>query len=1190
MALTYGSSQFFTSDAATPIQTFMVDSTHFIVFYKDSSNYGKAIVGTISGQTVSYGTAATFVGSAIGECRVEKIDDSKYLIAWTYASGNNYQYLCIASVSDTTVSFGSTASYYAYYGTPHTMTTYLRVTSSTAFTVGTYAYGYRWTSGTISGTTISISNESGTTIDPKQKIKCGSYTFDLWNEYLGTPYNEWRGFINSTSYPLVTAGTLSSNTVFGACTVGDFDYAVLDSTHFILVYKKSTSATNIYCRVITCSPFSIGTEYTVSTGGSSTNYLNVVALSSTSVMFNYVNSAGWVRYRPATISGSSVSFGSDTALGAAGSNNVVADTISSTCLVTAFRGDNNNNNKGAVRVATSSTTHLLQLSVSQSSSTTDALSKEQSLSSSISQTSEGAYAITGRTTHLLESSIAQASSVSDSITQNFTHSLGTGISQGSVVSHSLDQAIGLKTLISPKATVTQTLEKAATINVGSINDFNTAQTEALSICALDSGRFAVAYKDYTNDTTVNGRLSIITKSGSSVSVETEVTFLTGMTSPSTALLGIDSTHGIVAYQNNSTKGSVKLFSYDGYASVSFGNEYNFSDGSSAISKIRLYKVSDTKFVVTYLDGNYPRAIVGTISSGVVSFGSVTSVYGSYCYSHSAAILDSTHIAFAFNISGYGYTRIGTIGATSISVSDSPTQFNVGGTDAISSMEVIDSSHYLIAYQDGGNSYRGTARIVSVSGTTPSLGSEYVFSSDKASSISVQYKNSNSVSISYRTDSFVGRTVIAFMGSGNVISFTPTKTFSTGTSAEVLSTARADGFLYAIAFYPYVDYANRTSRYGKIVFADYGNLVELYSSISQSSSVSEAIYYAKGLRTSISQGSSITNALGMVKFLSSSISESTSAAYNLYRALGLSTQIEEQSYMTAHVQRERLLALALQGISSGDFSIDDIKALRATVEQISSASAFGQISRELLMSIAEVSELSARATRVYGLQSDIQSTTSAALHIIKLIELADAMQAGSSVTAGLSLDQILAAVFAQGSSLYAEAHNQLSLGLTVEELSDFALTLDHVAQLVTLMEGESQSASDASIVRMLSDYIESKSKVDASFYYIWEAACAMFASSSMSLEYRIFHGVDLICRLDAQASVFFTADRSAMLAAQIDPMASVEAVLQELLRLYFEWKAKLHSGIEFSGLLDNQITYSGKINLNEIEFSGRLNNV
>jgi hypothetical protein len=95
------------------------------------------------------------------------------------------------------------------------------------------------------------------------------------------------------------------------------------------------------------------------------------------------------------------------------------------------------------------------------------------------------------------------------------------------------------------------------------------------------------------------------------------------------------------------------------------------------------------------------------------------------------------------------------------------------------------------------------------------------------------------------------------------------------------------------------------------------------------------------------------------------------------------------------------------------------------------------------------------------------------------------------------------------------------------------------------------------------------------------------TSSITAEGKIFHGIELICSLDAEASAFFTVDRIAELSAQIDSSATMVSVLQNLLRAYLEFKGQLYSGLELSGLLYDRINYSGKINMNVIEFSGGL---
>jgi len=97
-------------------------------------------------------------------------------------------------------------------------------------------------------------------------------------------------------------------------------------------------------------------------------------------------------------------------------------------------------------------------------------------------------------------------------------------------------------------------------------------------------------------------------------------------------------------------------------------------------------------------------------------------------------------------------------------------FNPASTDYIS-VSALDATHFVVAYQDDGNSKRGTAVIGSVSGNTITYGSEYVFNHIKTSHISVSALDATHFVVAYRDDgnSKHGTAVIGSV-SGNTITY------------------------------------------------------------------------------------------------------------------------------------------------------------------------------------------------------------------------------------------------------------------------------------------------------------------------------------------------------------------------------------------------------------------------------------
>ena len=151
--------------------------------------------------------------------------------------------------------------------------------------------------------------------------------------------------------------------------------------------------------------------------------------------------------------------------------------------------------------------------------------------------------------------------------------------------------------------------------------------------------------------------------------------------------------------------------------ISYGSEYVFNQAST--SYISVSALDSTHFVVGYQDsGNsyYGTAIIGTISGSTISYSSEYVFNSAATYYISVSALDSTHFVVGYCDSGnssYGTAIIGTISGSTISYG-SEYVFNQASTSYIS-VSALDSTHFVVGYRDGGNSYYGTAII----GTLPS---------------------------------------------------------------------------------------------------------------------------------------------------------------------------------------------------------------------------------------------------------------------------------------------------------------------------------------------------------------------------------------------------------------------------------------------------------------------------------------
>ena len=90
--------------------TFDSSNNKVVIAYRDSgnSNYGTAVVGTVSGSSISFGTPVVF-SSADSDYNAATFDstNNKVVIAYRRATGANPGKAVVGTVSGTSISFGA---------------------------------------------------------------------------------------------------------------------------------------------------------------------------------------------------------------------------------------------------------------------------------------------------------------------------------------------------------------------------------------------------------------------------------------------------------------------------------------------------------------------------------------------------------------------------------------------------------------------------------------------------------------------------------------------------------------------------------------------------------------------------------------------------------------------------------------------------------------------------------------------------------------------------------------------------------------------------------------------------------------------------------------------------------------------------------------------------------------------------
>ncbi len=291
-----------------------------------------------------------------------------------------------------------------------------------------------------------------------------------------------------------------------------------------------------------------------------------------------------------------------------------------------------------------------------------------------------------------------------------------------------------------------------------------------------NNKVVIAYQDQDNSS--YGTAVVGTVSGTSITFGTPVVFDSADISGISATF--DSTNGkvVIAYMDSgsSDRGEAVVGTVSG-TTISFGTPVVFESGGAGVYNPRItFDSNSNKVVIIYALKNnfYGHGIVGTVSGTSISFGSSTT-FTNYYFGPYSTVFDSSNnkiVAIGKNESNStGACYVGTVSGTGISFGSLVTfknsnLYQISGTFDSSNNKVV------IAYRDTTNSNYGTAIVGTVSGTSISFGSAVVFEAAETTRTSATYDSTNNkVVIVYQDEgSSNAATVIRGTISGTSISF------------------------------------------------------------------------------------------------------------------------------------------------------------------------------------------------------------------------------------------------------------------------------------------------------------------------------------------------------------------------------------------------------------------------------------
>ena len=281
-SITFGTPVVFESANSTYISaTFDSTNSKVVIAYSDggNSNYGKAVVGTVSGTSISFGSVATFRSAQV-EFVSTTFDSTngKVVIAYKDDGNSDYGTAIVGTVSGTSISFGS-ATVFESATTRHIAPVYDSSNGKVVIAYrddGNSAYGTAIV-GTVSGTSISFGSA---VVFESANLGSGiSAAFDSTNGKVVIAYQD----DGNSSYGTAIVGTVSgtsisfgSAVVFESATMSDYNAVAYDSNagKVVIAYRDGGNSTYGTLIVGTVSGTSISFGTAVVFESAVTDYLS----------------------------------------------------------------------------------------------------------------------------------------------------------------------------------------------------------------------------------------------------------------------------------------------------------------------------------------------------------------------------------------------------------------------------------------------------------------------------------------------------------------------------------------------------------------------------------------------------------------------------------------------------------------------------------------------------------------------------------------------------------------------------------------------------------------------------------------------------------------------------------------------------------------------------------------------------
>jgi hypothetical protein len=291
--------------------TFDSNSNKVVVAYRDRSNsdHGTAVVGTVSGNTISFGTPVVFASANTQYCRpVFDSSNNKVVIVFSDNANSSYGTAIVGTVSGDTISFGTEVVFESAAISSQVTATF--DSSNNKVVIAYHASGFKAIVGTVSGTSISF----GSSVNIATTGTYCDSTFDTSNNKVVLAYSQ-----NTTGYGAAIVGTVSgtsisfgSETVFESYASGHFGIAFDSSNNKVVIAYQDEEDNYGKAIVATVSGSSISFGTAVAFESANTDQIKATydsAAGKVVIVYQDIANSNYGTAISGTVSGTSISFG-----------------------------------------------------------------------------------------------------------------------------------------------------------------------------------------------------------------------------------------------------------------------------------------------------------------------------------------------------------------------------------------------------------------------------------------------------------------------------------------------------------------------------------------------------------------------------------------------------------------------------------------------------------------------------------------------------------------------------------------------------------------------------------------------------------------------------------------------------------------------------------------------------------------